>query len=537
MNPFIKFSVLLFLCFHAASAQNVLKKTFELSDENSGQSSYSAKPLANTVTVIEIFGDTVYTANSAGLSITTDQGASWYNLTTKDGFYKGSITAMAYHQPYLFLSTLYDTNLSIKPTYGPGGGISYTADFGRTWKHIAQPMDSIKTFDTLRREDGTWYIEYYDYVFRTNGDTLKTLAVRTNIDNVTWDIAVTDTTVWIASFAGGLRHATRLPDGNIGPFFVATIPPDNMFAVHSDSTYKFIIHMLKNLNHRVFSVIATPFGIFSGTAGGLNFTTDGGMSWKRYTAQNSGLSGNFVVALGEQIFTENAVTKHYIWAAANRAVTGTEYNGLCFSPDSGKTWRVALQGPFINNLAFDGKTVFAATDEGLFRSDDLGQNWTQYINIIDATTKDRFFSTSFYTAGVQNPGVNSVLYFANQDGLAISTTQGNTWKIIRVNPEPGKQGQPQSYAYPNPFSPSVDPNVTRFRYDMTGLNPATDKATLKIYDFAMDLVAVVAKNKPVGEVLYWNGLNAQGKRVANGTYIYTIEAGRKKFHGKVTVRN
>lgn len=295
--------------------------------------------------------------------------------------------------------------------------------------------------------------------------------------------------------------------------------------------------MVNNLNHRVFSVMATPFGIFSGSAGGLNHTTDGGLSWKRYTAQNSGLSGNFIVALGEQIYSENSVTKHYIWAAANRAVGKFEYNGLCFSPDSGKTWRVALQGPFVNNIAFDGKTVFAATDEGMFRSDDLGQTWTQYINIIDGTTKDRFFSTSFYTAGVQNPGINSVLYFANQDGLAISETQGNSWKIIRVYPEPGKKGQPKSFAYPNPFSPSVDPNVTRFQFDMTGLNAATDKATIKIYDFAMDLVTVVAKDKPVYETFFWNGLNGQGKRVANGTYIYVIEAGGKKYHGKVTVRN
>lgn len=518
----IRFSFFFLVGAQIAIPQNVLKKSFNLSSEQTVQSSVSNKPLGNTVTVIETSGDTVYTANTSGLSITTDKGTSWYNLTTEDGIYKGGITAMTYLQPYLFLSTLYDTNLAVEPTYGPGGGLSYTTDFGQTWMHIAQPMDTARL---------------NDFIIRPNGDTIPVLSVRTNVDNVTWDIALTDTTIWIASFAGGLRHATRNPNGDIGPFRLAAIPPDNLTEVKADSFYNFIIHPFNNLNHRVFSVMATSIGIFSGSAGGLNHTTDGGLSWKRYTAQNSGLTGNFVVALGDQIFTENAVTKHYIWAASNRAVVSTEYNGLCFSPDSGKTWRVAMQGPFVNNIAFDGKTVFVATDEGMFRSDDLGQTWIQYINIVDDSTKDKFFASSFYAVGVQNPGVNSVLYFANQDGLAISTNHGNTWRIVRTYPEPGRNGQPKSFAYPNPFSPSVEPNITRFQFDLKGLNTATDKATLKIYDFAMDLVVVAAKNKPVTETLYWNGLNGQGKRVANGTYIYTIEAGGKKFWGKVTVRN
>ena len=69
------------------------------------------------------------------------------------------------------------------------------------------------------------------------------------------------------------------------------------------------------------------------------------------------------------------------------------------------------------------------------------------------------------------------------------------------------------------------------------MNATTDKATIKIYDFAMDLVATVARDAPVTQSFAWTGLNNNGQRVANGTYIYIIEAGRKKFWGKVTVRN
>ena len=129
-----------------------------------------------------------------------------------------------------------------------------------------------------------------------------------------------------------------------------------------------------------------------------------------------------------------------------------------------------------------------------------------------------------------------VLYFGSFDGLGISLDDGLTWSIPRARPVAGQGGQPDSYVYPNPFSPSVDPNVTRFEFDRTGLS-ASDRVTIRIYDFAMDQVATVVRDGPAGVIYSWDGRNNNGRRVANGTYIYTILAGSRKFWGKVTVRN
>ena len=108
-----------------------------------------------------------------------------------------------------------------------------------------------------------------------------------------------------------------------------------------------------------------------------------------------------------------------------------------------------------------------------------------------------------------------------------------SWRIPRARPQAKRN---KSYAYPNPFSPEISPNGVRFEYDKTGLDPGT-RLTIRIYDFALDLVATVVKNARLDQMIFWNGISNSGKRVANGTYIYTIIAGNEQFWGKVTVRN
>ncbi|GEM_PF-227601 len=537
MKCFLSLLLLSFYSVTAVYSQSVLKKDFRLS-ENPGKaagilSSWDLKPLANTVSVILTQMDTVYTANSSGLSITTDRGASWYNLTGRDGIYKGGIAAMDLNRSRLYVSTIYDTLSGAYGVYGGGGGLSVTTDFGAHWCHIAQPEDTVnRAFDSTGR---------YSYIIRPNGDTITIVCIRTSVNNLTYDIAVTDSMIWTANFAGGLRSARILPNGDIGYFTINALPSDDMTEVRADSSYNFIVGSVVNgkqvYNHTVFSVLASRTGIWAGTAGGINHSTDNGLSWKRYTQQNSGICGNFVVALAEQLYEENNTPYCNLWAATNKAIASSETDGLSFSADSGRTWRTVLRDVFVNNIAFDGKTVYAATDEGMYRSSDLGLTWEWFYTLVDARNGDQTFSKSFYTVGVQNPGSSRTLYFANLDGLGISTDNGLTWNILRAYPEPGKNSQPKSFAYPNPFSPSIDPAVTRFQFDLEGLNANTDRVTIRIYDFAMDLVATVAKDEPLTKTFFWNGRNNRGKRAANGTYIYTIEAGGKKFWGKVTVRN
>lgn len=534
------FFYLLLLLPQTVAAQSL--RTFKLSGERDHVSEMSSRPAGNFIGVITVHKDTVLIEAGGKLNLTTDGGINWKIVSTADGIYKGSIQAIAYHRSVLFVTTIYDTALSLKPTYGAGGGISFSKNFGLSWTRVAQPRDTSNTIGTITRTGPGGQPQTFqlakDYMIRQTSfvtDTIYMVAVKSNIDNVSFDIAVTDTSVWLACFGGGLRFARIHPDGSMGFFTQAPLPPTQLDEVRADTEYNFDIDPIEHLNYRVFSVIAARDGIWAGSAGGINHSPDGGMSWKKFTFSNSGISGNFVTALGEQIYYESGSTFRNIWAATNRALSNSEENGLSVTSDSGATWRVALRGPFVYNIAFDGKTVYAATDNGVYRSKDLGLTWEHFLVIIDKNSGDRNYAFEFPAVGIDT--VRGQLYFGSVDGLAVSDDDGQTWTFQRAYPDAGKDGTPKSYAYPNPFSPELPPNIVRFEFDRNGMNPVSDKATIQIYDFAMDLVATAAKGEPITKTFSWNGLNNKGARVANGTYVYIIKAGGKKFWGKITVRN
>lgn len=78
--------------------------------------------------------------------------------------------------------------------------------------------------------------------------------------------------------------------------------------------------------------------------------------------------------------------------------------------------------------------------------------------------------------------------------------------------------------------------MTRIRY-----RPLRDgQVTIKIYDFAMNLVRTLEDNQQrLGDVEYeavWDGRNGKGEIVANGVYFFKVEApGGQTEWGKVVV--
>ncbi len=515
-------------------------RSFKLAGESGSASTISSRPAGNFIGVITVHEDTVLIEAGGKLNITTDGGETWKIVSASDGLYKGGVQAIAYYRSTIFVTTIFDTSLALEPTYGGGGGIGISRDFGQTWQHVAQPRDTAVSIGSFTRTDNSgnpftiqaardFMVRRTDFVT----DTIYMVAVKSVIDNVSFDVAVTDTSIWLACFGGGLRSAKILPDGSVTSFTQAPLPPTQLDEIRADTEYSFDIDPIEHLNYRVFSVIAARDGIWAGSAGGINHSSDGGMSWKKYTATNSGISGNLVTALAEQIYSESGSDFRNIWASTAKALGDNEENGLSVTSDSGATWRIVLRGPFVYNVAFDGKTVYAATDDGVYRSRDLGLNWEHFYTLIDKNNGDRNYSSEFPSVGV----AGGKLYFGSVDGLAISDDDGLTWSFKRAYRKPGENGTPKSYAYPNPFSPGHFPNVARIQFDQSAMNTTSDKATIRIYDFAMDLVATVAKNEPITKIFVWDGRNNNGVRVANGTYVYIIEAGGKRFWGKITVRN
>ncbi len=101
------------------------------------------------------------------------------------------------------------------------------------------------------------------------------------------------------------------------------LPPDNLDSIAPTDTLNFTLQPVAGafgdeswLNHRVFSVLGVGDStLYVGTAGGINKSTDNGISWQKFshTNQTNPISGNFVVGLG---YNE---VDNSIWAATWKA--------------------------------------------------------------------------------------------------------------------------------------------------------------------------------------------------------------------------
>lgn len=452
---------------------------------------------SNVINGLLTVDETIWVANGRLLSKTDDLGETWirYNNTDIRNLDKGGIPVLKERNGEIWYSVVFDTTFAGDDILA-GGGLGYTDDNGETWHYIPQPIDSA-------------YVTEYE-------------PVMTPIQNTTWDLALTDSSIWIASWGGGIRRS--IDGGETWQVITADDQP---------------LSPTTNFAHMGFSLMFDEEAIWAGTGKGIYKTKDGGRTWINYTHRESGISGNWVRAIDVQFFDN----KKIIWVstAETDGSDSTEYRAIAKSEDDGNTWTVMLEGQYAHEFGFEGNgAVYVATDNGMFKSLDLGATWALFPLIQDSETGEAMYTTEMSDM-VQGP--QNSIWLGSLDGLARSFDNGMTWKIFRATRPAGSDSEPQTYAYPNPFSPARDNLIggegyVRMQYHLS--NPS--EVTIKIYDFGMNLVKSVVENKirnnagDYSEV--WNGRNGVGDMVANGVYFYKLEIkGKSPQWGKIMVVN
>lgn len=519
-----KSAALLFLVFiiylTSSLVSQPLLKSFRLESEKVNLQSDDSRPLSNSAVEFLIKNDSVWVGGGKGLDLTLDGGRTWKHFSNEPPFDGEDIAAIDNYKNIIWISLAgsYKTDQGYVPQ---GKGLVYSSDNGLTWKKIDQPREPDKaTVDTL-----TYGI-----------NKIRALAVTTDINNITYDIAVTSKAVWITSFAGGLRKST-----NFGQIWERIIlPPDHRDAITPNDTLDFDLSpvnrpdykLRENLNHRVFSIMATDdTTLWVGTASGINKSTDGGVSWKHFTFSNQTkpISGNFVVGFGRNLFRG----KEIIWAATVNAIDAREFRAVSLSSDGGASWYTTLRGEFVHNFGFKDSIAYAVSSSGLFRSDDGGVSWATYFNFTDSKSHLRITDPSSYAVGVQK----DTIWVATADGLIKSIDSktnylGSDWTIFRAYQNSNSSSD--VYIYPNPFSPAS--GVCRVHYRMDG----GSTVSIKILNFAMEPVRTLINNASrvvnMQHDEIWDGKDDNGKIVANALYYVRVQIGdNDPAWGKVIV--
>jgi len=479
-------------------------------------------PVSNFITDIFRSGDTVWFATGSGIMRTTDKFNTFDNYFGLSPFGTDDVSGFCIKNNILAVATAISEEIS-GDNVATGTGIKISTDNGSSWNSNPQPMDG-----------------RYDTSIVYGSNLLYALPVVVRQQNLSYDIAITKTkndpsnyTVWISSFAGGLRKST-----DYGTTWQRVIlPPDNLDSIYIGGTYNFALNPVTNLNHRAFTVEAVNDStMVAGTANGINISSDWGMSWRKYTFQNSGsgsnrVSGNFVVNLAVQRYSG----KEIIWAATRRAEDNNEVNAISYTTNRGQTWAYTLKDYSPNNVSSRDSIVYAETDGGLWRSTFGIFDWSKPALIYDPATKDVLKSPRFFSGN----NIGDTLYFGSDDGLCRTFETGipwaSPWKIYRSMQVIDLSSDLKTYAAPNPFAPNTE--FVRIFYK-TG--KPTSKITIRLFDFGMNPVRTVIANatRTNSEELFtaWDGKNNAGNQVANGVYFYRIEVDSDKpVWGKIIV--
>jgi len=275
-----------------------------------------------------------------------------------------------------------------------------------------------------------------------------------------------------------------------------------------------------NHNHKTFSVLTYGDTIWVGTANGINrgiFGTGFCVDWEHYSYPAYNLSGNFVVGLALQMHKG----KRVIWAATVNADDPTEQRGVSYTNNDGLSWNTALLGERVYNITAQDSLVFAATANGLWKTED-GINWARYKPAqqhipysTDEVLANEVYSVAFDTS-------DNSIWIGTGDGVAHSyDLDGLDWKIFRA-----EYDIDEDYAYPNPFSPYTHNVLSGDGYVRFHTNEWSESSEIKldVYNFAMEKVFAGSFDRTATSsgALKWNGRDIEGRLVNNGVYFVKL---------------
>lgn len=514
----------------------------------------------NGVSTILAFGDTVWISPSLNRNI--NNNAEWFTPENADSVVNGigRVYSLELGQDTVLAGLGY-TNTEAEGSPQTAFGYYFSVDGGDSWRFeppVLDPDPPSKCFsddpDFERPSSAGEYDPDCDLQFTYGGITYNRIRFTVPEQAPPYEVDFQNNVVYSANFGGGLIRSRDFGDA----WERVILPPDNVSEMTPDDDYTWSSDIILangdvtqinrydprskfGLNLRVFGVyIDSQNRVWVGTGNGVN-VSDNALSaptdsirWSHITfdGSNNGLIGNWVIEIKEEPGTGR------IWMTNRVIESGVEDQGLVYTDDGGQTFTQMLIGERINDIGFKDGYVFATGENGLFISPNGGDTWIKSPQIKSPNTFIKSTAV-FYSA----TSTTNRIWISTSDGLAsheccTANQVFDNWEITRVNfPLKGgnihDEGRDVStYAYPNPFSPTVH-ELVRIKFEVENQG----NVNIRVFDFGMNLVREIenASFPPGTYEAVWDGVDGKGRKVANGAYIYVIETPGTRKNGKILV--
>lgn len=423
-----------------------------------------------------------------------------------------------------------------------GYGFYISTDNGISWNFTTFPLDEqpLPNCD----DESVPYTGECDIEFTYGGNQYFRIRNTVPQQSPPYDIQIKSDTLFAATWASGLLRSTNKGSSwekvIVPPSNVETLTPENDYSWTSTYQNNTIerFDARADLNLLGFGLhLDSNNNIWFGSANGINISTDAlsasidSISWKHINFGNmqNGLLGNWIIEIEEDPSSNKIWMTNWIIDSQ----TGEQF-GIVSTADEGQSFEQHLIGEKINSIGFKDGVIFAAGERGLFISSNDGASWTKSPQIRSANS---FLKENAEFLSVTS--TNDRIWIGTDDGIISSDDLGNTWEITRVDfpLSGGNVFEPNAkpvdtYAYPNPFSPTRHEFV-RIKYELK----EAGNVKIRVFDFGMNLVREI-ENTTFNAGTYeavWDGVDNRGRKVANAPYIYLIEMPSRTINGKILV--
>ena len=506
---------------------------------------------SNGIVNIEILnGITIFLGTSSGLNIAQYNLQGDYEIShysSNDNLPIGGNPALTIHNNIIAVSGLTNVETSVGEEQ-MGTGISYSLDGGEYWSYISQPKDD--SYQNNPSYDNKWACPWgnynssslysdrstcntscidclgeqkscsmYDYISWGTQDAIMNFSVTTEVQNISYDLAVQGDYIYAASWAGSLRRFNYTDTTPV--WEVVPLPMDNQDSLKCNEIdiTSYQINPVGNLvqyqndecgyefdNHKVFSVYSIENTLWVGTAKGINkgiVDSDNCIDWVRMTSEDYGFYDDWIIGFEHQILSDGSIR---LWAITwDRQYAGSQetYGGPpSYTDDGGDTWHVVdyfdEKDILTYNISSSSNDIYISTNEGAFIGSNSQDNnlWTELL------LPDEITQSSIYD--IENMDDFEHIWVGTSQGALVYDGASFTINSSESNINSS------FYAYPNPYILQEDNDITFvFNGEENNIN-----GDIRIYDYGMDRVIKLNGSGTTR----WNGRNEYGEKVANGIY-------------------